>query len=93
MLAILNNSHSTNNTIEIIIDTELRPVILELFPEKAPITVYNFLRYVDENRFGDFHFYPTVYLQNQPKNNIKIEFIQGGLKSINRPKLLNPIEH
>ena len=67
MLAILINSHSTNNTIEIIIYTELRPVILELFPEKAPITVYNFLRYVDENRFGDFHFYRTVHLKINQK--------------------------
>jgi len=93
MLAMLNNSYSTNNTIEIIIDTEMGPVILELFPEKAPITVSNFLRYVDENRFEDFHFYRTVHLKNQPKNDIKIEVIQGGLKSINHPKLLNPIPH
>ena len=42
MLAMLNNSYWTNNTIEIIIDTEIGPVILELFPEKASITVSNF---------------------------------------------------
>ena len=93
MLAILNNFHSTNNTIEIVIDKEIRPVILELFLEKAPINVNKFLRYVDDNRFEDSHFYSTVHSQNQRKNDIKIEVIQSGLKSIEYLKLLYPIDH
>ena len=92
MLAILNNFHSTNNTIEIVIDKEIRPVILELFLEKAPINVNKFLRYVDDNRFEDSHFYSTVHSQNQRKNDIKIEVIQSGLKSIEYLKLLYPID-
>ena len=43
----------------------------------APITVNNFLKYLDEDRYKDFHFYRVVNLNNQPENDIKIEVIQG----------------
>ena len=54
-------------------------IIIELFPHKAPLTFENFLRYVDEGRYNDFHFYRVVDLKNQKNNNVKIEVIQGGL--------------
>ena len=52
-------------------------VIKKLFPHKAPLTVENFLRYVDEGRYNDFHFYRVVDLKNQKNDNVKIEVIQG----------------
>ena len=33
------------------LDTADGPIVLELYPDKAPITAGNFLRYVDEKRF------------------------------------------
>ncbi|GIW34320.1 peptidylprolyl isomerase [Meiothermus sp.] len=61
------------------IQTELGEIVLELFPAQAPITVANFLRYVDENRYQGATFYRTVRLDNQPQSPVKIEVIQGGL--------------
>ena len=54
-----------NKIIEVSFNTEFGPILIELYPQKAPITVNNFLRYIDENRYNDFHFYRVVHLNNQ----------------------------
>jgi peptidyl-prolyl cis-trans isomerase A (cyclophilin A) len=73
--------------------TEAGDLVIELYPESAPVTATNFLRYVDENRFIGATFYRVVRMDNQPKNNVKIEVIQGGLKDDSHPQSLPPIEH
>jgi peptidyl-prolyl cis-trans isomerase A (cyclophilin A) len=80
-------------TIRILFETELGGIILELYPKRAPLTVANFLRYMDENRFIGACFYRVVRLDNQPNNDIKIEVIQGGLKEDDHPHGLPPISH
>ena len=75
------------------IDTDYGNIYLKLFVKKAPITCNNFLRYIDEYRYKDFHFYRTVVMSNQPKNNIKIEVIQGGLGFEEHLMELPPILH
>ena len=52
---------------------------MELLPHNDSLTVENFLKYVDEWRYVDFHFYRLVNLKNQKNDNVKIEVIQGGL--------------
>ena len=37
--------------VKVRLDTADGPIVLELYPDKAPITAGNFLRYVDEKRF------------------------------------------
>jgi peptidyl-prolyl cis-trans isomerase A (cyclophilin A) len=59
--------------------TELGEMIIKIDSINAPITANNFLRYVDEKRFGTASFYRVVRMDNQPNNSIKIEVIQGGL--------------
>ena len=66
---------------------------IELYPEKAPITVSNFLKYVNENRFKDATFYRVVTPENQPGKEWKIEVIQGGLFEDEHPDMLPPIVH
>jgi peptidyl-prolyl cis-trans isomerase A (cyclophilin A) len=73
------------------IATELGDITIELYPDKAPVTVANFLRYVDEDLFGDARFYRTVTMDNQPDNDVKIEVIQGGL--FTDDYILPPIQH
>jgi peptidyl-prolyl cis-trans isomerase A (cyclophilin A) len=79
--------------IGVLIETDTGRIALELHPKRAPMTVANFLRYVDENRFIDACFYRVVRMDNQPINNIKIEVIQGGLKKDEHPQGLSPISH
>ena len=63
----------------IIMETSLGTITAELFPEKAPTTVKNFLSYIEQNRYDECHFYRVVHSNNQPENKILIEVIQGGL--------------
>ncbi len=61
-----------------IIKTELGDIRVELYPNKAPITVANFLKYVDSQLYDNSSFFRAVTMSNQPKDSIKIEVIQGG---------------
>ncbi|WP_291103273.1 MULTISPECIES: peptidylprolyl isomerase [unclassified Flavobacterium] len=61
-----------------VIKTALGNITVELYPEKAPITVANFLKYVDAHLYDNTSFFRSVTLNNQPKDSVKIEVIQGG---------------
>ena len=77
----------------VLIQTDLGDILLELYLQQEPVTVRNFLRYIEENRFAEATFYRVVRMDNQPDNQIKIEVVQGGLKVDNHPFSLPPIPH
>ena len=79
--------------IKIEINTELGSIIAELYPDKAPITCANFIKYIDQNKLNGASFYRVVRIDNQPNNDIKIEVIQGGLGFDIEEYPLPPIEH
>lgn len=76
---------------KIIMSTQYGNIEIELYVKQAPITANNFIRYIKEHRVKNPTFYRAVTLNNQSKNNIKIEVIQGGLLDENDPKNLPPI--
>ncbi|WP_215223172.1 peptidylprolyl isomerase [Echinicola shivajiensis] len=59
--------------------TNMGLITLELFPEQAPITSANFLKYIKNDKFKGASFYRTVRMDNQANSKVKIEVIQGGL--------------
>jgi peptidyl-prolyl cis-trans isomerase A (cyclophilin A) len=61
-----------------LIKTQVGNITVELYPDKAPVTVANFLRYVDGHLYDSSSFFRAVTLDNQPDNIVKIEVIQGG---------------
>lgn len=63
---------------KVVIKTSKGDIIVKLFPKKAPKTVANFLRYVDEERYDERSFYRVVRLNNQGQSTTPIEAIQGG---------------
>ena len=77
----------------IIIETELGLITIELYQDKAPITVDNFLKYVVEGRLDSSTFYRVVREDNQQESSVKIQVIQGGLFEDEHPKMLSPIVH
>ena len=93
LLTFLMVSCIHETVIPISMETELGSIQMVLYPDRAPITVSNFLRYVDENRYKDFHFYRVVHMENQPDNDVKIEVIQGGLGFDKHPMELPTIIH
>ena len=81
------------DSIDILMTTKIGTITIELFPNQAPITVKNFLRYIDEERYSDFTFYRVVNMGNQNLDSVKIEVIQGGLGFNKHPDVLPPISH
>ena len=67
------------NTIRVLMTTALGEIELELYPDKAPLTVANFMRYVDRGFYDGGIFHRIVTPHNQPHNKIRIEVIQGGI--------------
>lgn len=63
----------------VVIETALGEIELDLYADAAPITVNNFLGYVDSGDYDGGAFHRSVRPDNQPNNEIKIEVIQGGL--------------
>jgi peptidyl-prolyl cis-trans isomerase A (cyclophilin A) len=61
-----------------VISTSFGDITVELYPKKAPVTVANFLRYVDAGLYDSSSFFRSVTMNNQPKDSVKIEVIQGG---------------
>ena len=61
------------------IETNFGDIIVELYPEKAPITVTAFLSYVDSGYYKGASFYRVLKEEDQPSNAFKSELIQGGI--------------
>ena len=61
--------------------TTLGTIEVELDAAHAPLTVANFLKYVEAGRYtgGQFRRTVTRHPDNQPNNVVKIEVIQGGV--------------
>ena len=90
----LQNSVTADETVFIEINTSHGDMTLQLYPEAAPVTVANFLKYVDGKHFDNkATFYRTVRMDNQAQNNIKIEVIQGGLELESNNQHFAPILH
>lgn len=84
-------TETTNPKIQI--QTQQGNITLELYQKQAPITVANFLKYIDKERLKEAAFYRVVTPNNQPNSDIKIEVIQGGLFEDIHPDMLEPIAH
>lgn len=75
-------AHAQSGIVPIIIETSLGTIEANLDSARAPITVTNFLRYVDAKRYDGGRFHRTVRMDNQPDNDVKIEVIQGGVMQV-----------
>jgi peptidyl-prolyl cis-trans isomerase A (cyclophilin A) len=71
------------------IETELGEIMVRVYPDRAPLTVANFLRYVEAGLFNGTTFFRVVTPANQPNNTVKIEVIQGG--DVDEKKCFPPI--
>ncbi|MDB4582821.1 peptidylprolyl isomerase [Draconibacterium sp.] len=78
---------------KVIMETTLGVIIVEVDTAKAPTTAKNFLKHVETNTYKNGVFYRVVRMDNQPKNDVKIEVIQGGIYTEPRFGEIQPIEH
>lgn len=76
---------------KVLIKTDQGDITVKLYPKKAPITVANFLKYVDDGAYDNSTFYRTVRLDNQKDSPIPIQVIQGGVGDNKSVKSYPPI--
>jgi peptidyl-prolyl cis-trans isomerase A (cyclophilin A) len=76
-----NSGQPANKNPVILIKTEHGDITAELYADKAPLTVANFLWYITEKKVQNPAFYRVVRTEpdNQPDKDIKIQVLQGGL--------------
>ena len=75
-------------TVTVLMQTALGNIVLALESDRAPITVGNFLHYVDQKRFDGVTFYRAMKVDEQGQYGI----IQGGLRG-NPKRVFKPIAH
>ena len=73
-----------------VMDTTAGDIKFKVYPKKAPITVANFVKYVERGDFEGASFYRVVRMDNQPNSEVKIEVIQGNFTAFeNRFESIN----
>lgn len=77
------------DTVDVALTTELGTIVVELDGKHAPVTVRNFLHYVDQKRFDGLTFYRAMRLDwgDQPNG-----LIQAGAQG-DAKRVLPPIAH
>ncbi|HEX7337853.1 MAG TPA: peptidylprolyl isomerase, partial [Gemmatimonadales bacterium] len=75
---LVAHSAAAQSLPQVVIQTSLGSIAVEVDTVSAPITGLNFLRYVDQGSYRGARFHRTVRPDNQPDNQVKIEVIQGG---------------
>ncbi len=73
------------------ISTQMGNIVVRLEPDKAPVTVANFLKYVEAEYYRGGSFFRTVRDDNQPGNPVKIRVIQAEAHPWCRNFLFDPI--
>ena len=90
-LAAFATGVAAQESVTVLIDTEVGEIEVEIKIAAAPRTAANFLRYVDEGFFDGGQFHRTVTMTNQPDNDVKIEVIQASASELRRDDHYPPI--
>jgi peptidyl-prolyl cis-trans isomerase A (cyclophilin A) len=75
----LGRAEDAMKPVVVVVRTELGDIEVELDAVKAPMTVANFLRYLDAGHYDGGRFHRTVKPDNQADNKVKIEVVQAGV--------------
>ncbi len=80
LLAVLVSApaRAQSGRVAVTIETSIGRIEAELDSAHAPVSVTNFLRYVDAHAYDGGRFHRTVRMDNQPNNAVKIQVIQAG---------------
>jgi peptidyl-prolyl cis-trans isomerase A (cyclophilin A) len=88
-LSLLSLDLFSQKKVSCLISTDFGTIGIDLYPEQAPVTVANFLKYVDQNLYDGTTFYRVCTPENEKERKIKIEVIQGG--DVAESRQLEPI--
>jgi peptidyl-prolyl cis-trans isomerase A (cyclophilin A) len=65
-------------SIHCLIKTSMGDIAIELYPAKAPVTVANFMKYVDKKAYNGSSFFRVCTPANEAARKVQIQVIQGG---------------
>ncbi len=88
LVSLAGSARSQDGAVRVVLKTTKGPIVLALEAVKAPITVRNFLHYVDAQRFDKADFYRVSHAPNHPDFGL----IEGGLRGA-PSKVFKPIPH
>ncbi len=69
---------SAQSPVSVVIETEMGSIEVQLEPARAPVSVANFLRYVDGGLYDGGRFHRAVTMTNQTRSDVTIEVVQAG---------------
>jgi peptidyl-prolyl cis-trans isomerase A (cyclophilin A) len=72
---------AAQDSVRVLVQTELGDIELAIDTKSAPNTAANFLRYLDAGHYNGGTFHRTVKMDNQPDSPVKIEVIQAGVSA------------
>jgi peptidyl-prolyl cis-trans isomerase A (cyclophilin A) len=78
--------------VNVVIETDRGTIHAALDSAHAPRTVANFLKYVDGGFYTGGRFHRSVTPENQPRDSVRIEVIQGGANPARESAGFPPIE-
>lgn len=78
LLVVSSCNQANNKTPHVLIETRLGDIEVELYPEKAPVTVASFLSCVDSGYYSNSSFYRVLKADELPNPN-NTGIIQGGI--------------
>lgn len=93
-VVVLLKGSSLLAEVPIVIETEFGVIEAVLDDQKAPVTVVNFLKYVDAGHYTGGRFFRTVRTSpdNQPKVSVKIDVVQAGVNPDLEKKAFPPFK-
>jgi peptidyl-prolyl cis-trans isomerase A (cyclophilin A) len=77
--------------VRVVIETEKGNIAVDLDSAHAPVSVANFLQYVDGGYYDGGRFHRTVTPANQPKDTVRIEVVQAGANPARRGTGFPPV--
>lgn len=92
LFSLLFLGSNAQHAIKCRIITKLGNIDVELYPQKAPKTVANFLKYVDKKLYDGTNFYRVCTPENEKDRKVRIEVIQGGDIAQNKQFEAIPLE-
>ena len=78
LAAPLTASQSAENAVRVVFETGLGEVEVALYPERAPLSVAQFLRYVEGGHYDGAAFYRATHTAAGDAHDV----VQGGLRSL-----------
>lgn len=78
LLSVFSLGSYAQKTVKCLIKTELGDIKVELYANKAPVTVANFLKYVDDKLYDGSSFFRVCTPENEKTRKVKIQVVQGG---------------